>query len=109
MILKKKNLLLFICNIILYAINFFSNSCFNCCTILFCNEKCRQESWDSYHRWECKCGTSVFKCIGIAHLALRLMLETLCSDGKNDEIYKLLTHINDFKSIELLQYCLVIY
>lgn len=76
---------------------------------MFCGEKCRQESWDSHHRWECKQGISIFKCIGIAHLALRLALETLHSNKKNDQIYNLLTHIDDFKSLELYQYSLVIY
>jgi len=84
-------------------------SCHNCSTILFCCEKCRRESWNSFHCWECKEGTSIFKCIGIAHLALRLTLETLHLDNKNYPIYNLLTHIEDFKSLELYQYSLVIY
>jgi len=76
---------------------------------LFCGKKCRQESWDLYHRWECKQGTSVFKCIGIAHLALRLTLETLRPGSKNDDVHNLLTHMNDLKCLEIYQYSLVIY
>jgi len=76
---------------------------------LFCGDKCFQEARNSYHRWECKQGTSIFKCIGIAHLALRLTLETSQANSNNDQIYNLLTHIDDLKSLELYQYSLVIH
>lgn len=76
---------------------------------MFCDNKCLQEAKNSYHRWECKQGTSIFKCIGIAHLALRLTLETSQGNRNNDQIYNLLTHIDDFKSLELYQYSLVIF
>lgn len=89
------------------CIHFFR--CDSCCTILFCGKKCLQEANNSYHYWECKQGTSIFKCIGIAHLALRLLLETSRANSNNDQIYDLLTHIDDFKSLELYQYSLVIY
>lgn len=85
------------------------HSCDGCCTVLFCSEKCRQESWNLYHCWECKWGTSILKRIGIAHLALRLTLETSNSNNENDQIYNLLTHIDDIKLKEMYQYCLVIY
>lgn len=76
---------------------------------MFCNEKCRQESWDSFHKWECKQGISILKCIGIAHLALRLTFNTLHPDSKNnDQVYDLLTHIDDLDSTQLLHYSLVI-
>jgi len=76
---------------------------------LFCDNKCLQEAKNSYHHWECKQGTSIFKCIGIAHLALRLTLETSLGNRNNEQIYNLLTHIDDFKSVELYQYSLVIF
>ncbi|CAH1725534.1 SET and MYND domain-containing protein 4-like [Aphis gossypii] len=87
-------------------LKYYSIPCDNCCTILFCDNKCLQEAKNSYHRWECKQGTSIFKCIGIAHLALRLTLETSQGNRNNDQIYNLLTHIDDFKSLELYQYSL---
>ncbi|VVC39982.1 Tetratricopeptide repeat,Zinc finger, MYND-type,Tetratricopeptide-like helical domain,SET domain [Cinara cedri] len=81
--------------------------CEHCSAILFCSEKCRQESWDSFHCWECKQGPSILKCIGIAHLALRLSFKTLNPSSKNtDQIYNLLTHIDDLDPIQLLQYSL---
>lgn len=76
---------------------------------MFCGENCLQESWNLYHCWECKQGTSIFKCIGIAHLALRLTFETLRPDSNNDKIHSLITHINDLKLEELFQYTLVIF
>ncbi|XP_060860952.1 SET and MYND domain-containing protein 4-like isoform X1 [Metopolophium dirhodum] len=87
-------------------LKYYSVPCDNCCTILFCGDKCLQEAMNSYHRWECKQGTSIFKCIGIAHLALRLTIETSQANSNNDQIYNLLTHINDLKSLELYQYSL---
>ncbi|KAL4132470.1 hypothetical protein QTP88_009613 [Uroleucon formosanum] len=87
-------------------LKYYSIPCNNCCTILFCGDKCLQEARNSYHRWECKQGTSIFKCIGIAHLALRLTLETSKANSNNDQIYNLLTHIDDLKSLELFQYSL---
>lgn len=74
---------------------------------MFCGDKCLQEARNSYHCWECKQGTSIFKCIGIAHLALRLTIETSQANSNNDQIYNLLTHINDLNSLELYHYSLV--
>ncbi|XP_015377732.1 PREDICTED: SET and MYND domain-containing protein 4-like, partial [Diuraphis noxia] len=87
-------------------LKYYSIPCDNCCTILFCGDKCLQEAKNSYHRWECKQGTSIFKCIGIAHLALRLTLETSRANRNYNHVYYLLTHIDDLKPLELYQYSL---
>jgi len=76
---------------------------------LFCGDNCLQEARKSYHRWECKEGTSIFKCIGIAHLALRLVFKTFDRNSNVNHVDNLLTHIDDLKSLELYQYSLVIY
>ncbi|XP_050422098.1 SET and MYND domain-containing protein 4-like [Adelges cooleyi] len=87
------------------ALKYHSIPCKGCSSILYCSIECREKSWELYHCWECKQGASIFKCIGIAHLALRLTLET-CQNTNNEAVNNLLTHINDFNSLELYQYCL---
>ncbi|XP_050540761.1 SET and MYND domain-containing protein 4-like isoform X2 [Daktulosphaira vitifoliae] len=88
------------------SLKLYSIPCNECSTVLYCSKMCQKKSWESYHCWECKQGTSIFKCIGIAHLALRLTLKTLFFNSENEKIVNLLTHINKFNTLELYQYCL---
>lgn len=49
--------------------------CTTCSDTMYCNEKCLNEAWSSYHRWECPgFGIGLWREIGIGHLALKVLL-----------------------------------
>ncbi|CAB4066922.1 unnamed protein product [Lepeophtheirus salmonis] len=47
--------------------------CLKCTQPRFCSEKCRSIAWDVYHQFECT-GLDLAHSVGIAHLALRIIL-----------------------------------
>ncbi|XP_039763788.1 SET and MYND domain-containing protein 4-like [Pararge aegeria] len=49
--------------------------CSSCSRSVYCGEECRERAACSFHRWECTAAQfSLFPTIGIAHLALRVLL-----------------------------------
>ncbi|KAG7313119.1 hypothetical protein JYU34_000205 [Plutella xylostella] len=49
--------------------------CKCCSRAVYCGERCRDAAWDQHHRFECIGAQSrLFPTIGIAHLALRVLL-----------------------------------
>lgn len=49
--------------------------CHVCTKVCYCSPKCQEESWNSYHWFECG-KLSLMEKIGIAHLAMRIILVT---------------------------------
>ena len=49
--------------------------CFQCTRVRYCSDFCRLESWQQYHYFECG-KLHLMESIGIAHLALRIILVT---------------------------------
>ena len=97
--------------------------CLKCSQVMYCSEQCSQQSWSQYHRFECGF-LDVMHDIGIAHLALRILLvcgvdtalKVAESDPKGsptpylndyDSVYALVDHSNDFTLEDSLNYSLV--
>ena len=49
--------------------------CYHCTEVLYCSRKCQEDSWKLYHSFECG-KLKLMSKIGIAHLALRIVLIT---------------------------------
>ena len=49
--------------------------CYHCTEVLYCSQKCQEDSWNLYHSFECG-KLKLMSKIGIAHLALRIVLVT---------------------------------
>ena len=51
--------------------------CCRCRHVVYCSMGCQRESWDSYHKFECKILSAVQKAdIKLGHLALRMIIKT---------------------------------
>ncbi|BFZ15710.1 hypothetical protein BsWGS_18749 [Bradybaena similaris] len=111
-----------------------SLGCKRCTSVRFCNEKCLDAAWSSYHRIECPY-LDLYHSIGIAHLSLRIILcagldflsdflthqskyrqsdeastKGISPEGKYDRsyltVYDLMTHEEHTSSQDMLQYSL---
>lgn len=104
--------------------------CTSCTNTLYCGECCRDSSWQEYHKYECSGGLELLQSVGIAHLALRVVLKAdpLCSENskfRNDPpdkldcvatfgnkcnnypaVYSLLPHIEDMENDDFFQYAM---
>ena len=50
--------------------------CLSCSGVLFCNDQCRGEAWESYHKRECKILSKVRQAeVSLGHLALKTILK----------------------------------
>ncbi len=58
--------------------------CLECTQPRYCSDGCRAESWDVYHRHECSGGLDLLNSVGVAHLALRVVL--VCGAGRLREV-----------------------
>lgn len=107
--------------------------CLSCSGVVFCNDQCRSEAWESYHKFECLVLHKVWKSdISLGHLALKMVLkaghETLekFSESENDteksinfdegynpedyeSVYLLVNHAEDRNPEDLLRYSLQAY
>ncbi|XP_026678516.1 uncharacterized protein LOC103508296 [Diaphorina citri] len=79
--------------------------CNECILAVYCSESCRREAWLRYHRWECHGALRLLEAVGIAHLALKLILVSSHSD-RYKEVYHLETHLQDMRPEDLYQYVL---
>ncbi|GFY39882.1 SET and MYND domain-containing protein 4 [Trichonephila inaurata madagascariensis] len=52
--------------------------CHQCSQVRYCSQKCVDESWEKYHKWECGNLDSLHS-VGIAHLSFRVILVTALS------------------------------
>ena len=103
--------------------------CYHCTEILYCSRKCQEDSWNLYHSFECG-KLKLMSKIGIAHLALRIILVTPlellmqkkyhsettnlpiipgCDEKGNyqsnyDSVFHLLTHEENMDYEDLFQY-----
>lgn len=94
---------------------------------------CCKSAWIEHHKWECGAGMNLLHSVGIAHLALRVVLkanplnsetklrfiyqdpvslysETQSFGCKNDNylaVYSLKEHIEDMEENDFFQYVLV--
>ncbi|XP_063239952.1 SET and MYND domain-containing protein 4-like [Bacillus rossius redtenbacheri] len=48
--------------------------CERCADGAYCGAACREKAWRAHHRWECAGGLRLLQSLGIAHLALRVLL-----------------------------------
>ena len=99
--------------------------CLKCTQVRFCSEKCSEDSWQRYHRYECGF-LDVLHDIGIAHLALRTLLISgvdnaigvaITSDSPStssipylsdySSVFSLVDHSNDFNFEDTVSYSLV--
>ncbi|XP_049828172.1 SET and MYND domain-containing protein 4-like [Schistocerca gregaria] len=104
--------------------------CTGCAKTFYCGQCCRDSSWQEYHRYECSGGLELMHSVGIAHLALRVVLKAdpLCSENskfikhppdksdcvesfgnKNNNypaVYSLLPHIENMENDDFFQYAL---
>ncbi|KAG7205129.1 hypothetical protein KM043_005500 [Ampulex compressa] len=81
--------------------------CASCVDTLYCDMKCCNEAWYSYHRWECRGSRmGLWKEIGIAHLALKvlLMCTTTTDRTKFNEVQKLVTNFDKVTRGDLIAY-----
>uniref|UniRef100_A0A8D9AGY5 Protein-lysine N-methyltransferase SMYD4 n=1 Tax=Cacopsylla melanoneura TaxID=428564 RepID=A0A8D9AGY5_9HEMI len=79
--------------------------CNECILAVYCSEVCRSQAWSLYHRWECHGALHFLETVGIAHLALKLILISGTSERYND-VYHLETHLQDMRPEDLYQYVL---
>lgn len=99
--------------------------CSSCSTVMFCGDNCRNDAWESYHKFECDVLSAVHKAeINLGHLAMKMVLkagnqylsefeektdivEDVEYDG-NDyrNVYSLVNHSEDRDVEELLKYTL---
>merc|ERR1719278_206461 len=49
--------------------------CLRCTQPRYCSDSCRQESWETYHQYECTC-LDLLHSVGIAHLSVRTVIVT---------------------------------
>ncbi|XP_055901234.1 SET and MYND domain-containing protein 4-like isoform X2 [Biomphalaria glabrata] len=111
-----------------------SIGCDQCTYVRFCNEVCKEASWTSYHKTECRY-LDLLHSVGIAHLSLRIILcaqlpflkdfllnnqkyrlsddvlaKGLNQNGKYDRsyisVYDLMTHEENTEPLDMLQYTL---
>ncbi|KAK0060383.1 SET and MYND domain-containing protein 4 [Biomphalaria pfeifferi] len=111
-----------------------SIGCDQCTYVQFCNEVCKEASWTSYHKTECRY-LDLLHSVGIAHLSLRIVLcaklpflkdfllnnqkyrlsddvlaKGLNQNGKYDRsyisVYDLMTHEENTEPLDMLQYTL---
>ncbi len=95
--------------------------CLKCTQIRYCSDDCVNQSWNRYHSHECG-NLDLMKDIGIAHLALRILLvsgidEAIKVSTSNSSelpylnnyssVYGLVDHSNDFPLEDILNYTLV--
>lgn len=79
--------------------------CNECILAVYCSEVCRLNSWNQYHRYECYGGLHLLESVGIAHLALKIILiSSMCDRYK--EVVHLETHLKDMRPEDLYQYVL---
>jgi len=103
-------------------------SCIKCTQPRYCSESCRSQSWSTYHQHECS-GLDLLHSVGIAHLAMRIVLvtglprllrfrqvsqkstKTEVESEKQDEtpdpyqrVYDLEHHVDDLEPEDLFQY-----
>ncbi len=75
---------------------------------LFCNETCRTEAFNSFHKFECNAGP-LLRDLGVGHLALKtaLIAATNPHSSAYEQVNSLVSHLNHIPSIDLAQYALV--
>ncbi|XP_012276058.1 SET and MYND domain-containing protein 4 isoform X2 [Orussus abietinus] len=81
--------------------------CISCPEDLYCSLKCSKEAFLRYHRFECPGSQmGLYQQIGIAHLALRVLLTCSFTTDKEkfNEVQCLVTNINDKPPEDLLMY-----
>lgn len=89
--------------------------CLKCTQPRYCSEVCRSTSWSTYHQFECGGGLDLLHSVGIAHLALRVILvaglpnllrfqaDASC-DKKYRQVFDLVTHVDSLNQQDLFQY-----
>ena len=81
--------------------------CAGCFNTFYCDAKCLDEAWSSYHRWECP-GSQMclWKEIGLGHLAMKVLLTctTTMNKFKFNEMQNLLTNFEKLSIEDLTLY-----
>ena len=92
--------------------------CLKCTQPRYCSEECRSNAWSRYHQYECT-GLDLLHSVGIAHLALRIVLMAGLSrllkfrpqiekqESFNDDysrVFSLESHLDDLEPDDLFQY-----
>ena len=81
-----------------------------CVEAMYCDIKCQDDAWTSYHQWECPGSRmGVWQQIGIAHLAMKLLLNcaTTQDHDKFNQVQSLVTNIDKLMPEDLIVYGIV--
>lgn len=96
--------------------------CTSCHMLLFCTDHCRQQYWDSKHRWECAAvrksiiSAELSLALGVLFRASRTGFNTTIADGKIygnkldnfPYVNQLMTHKNNIPEYIYTEYVKVI-
>ncbi|XP_033229555.1 SET and MYND domain-containing protein 4-like [Belonocnema kinseyi] len=81
--------------------------CKMCVEAMYCDVKCQDDAWTTYHQWECPGSRmGVWQQIGIAHLAMKLLLNcaTTQDTDKFNQVQSLVTNIDKLMPEDLIVY-----
>ncbi|XP_051169953.1 SET and MYND domain-containing protein 4-like [Leptopilina boulardi] len=81
--------------------------CKMCVEAMYCDVKCQDDAWTTYHQWECPGSRmGVWQQIGIAHLAMKLLLNCATTQDvdKFNQVQSLVTNIDKLMPEDLIVY-----
>lgn len=82
-------------------------ACIGCVECLYCDEECREKSYNSFHKWECN-GRPLLHSLGVGHLAFKTVLLAVqnIDSSRYKQVDELVTHLVNVPTYDILQYAL---